>query len=122
MLLTRSTSLSWGLLPRCGGCVGPSTRQPSRRKFFLMVSGVTKISVGLGWKWFAAERRKPKPFSDISRYPAPNSGAVAVLLIFCVQSEWAYPNAKSNEVNRENRTEPCKYLEILIPGFTRLDL
>jgi hypothetical protein len=43
-----------------------------------MVSGVTKISVGLGWKWFWAVRRKPNPFSDISRYPEPNS--VALLL------------------------------------------
>jgi len=32
-----------------------------------MVSGVTKMSVGLGWKWFCAVRRNPKPFSEISR-------------------------------------------------------
>ena len=47
--------------------VGPTMKLPSRRKLRLMVSGVTKMSVGLGWKWFSAVRRKPKPFSEISR-------------------------------------------------------
>ena len=46
--LTLSTDLSCGLLPRCGGWVGPSTRLPSRRKLRLIVSGVTKMSEGFG--------------------------------------------------------------------------
>ena len=54
--------------------MGPVTRQPSRRKLRLMVSGVTKISVGLGWKWFCDERKNPNPFSEISKYPEPISG------------------------------------------------
>ena len=48
MPFTLSTSRNWGLVPRCGGCSGPATNEPSRRKFFLIVSGVTKMSVGLG--------------------------------------------------------------------------
>ncbi len=48
MSLTLSTVLSCGLLPRCGGWVSPATRQPSRKKLRLMVSGVTKMSLGLG--------------------------------------------------------------------------
>src|SRR5436190_20271654 len=69
MLLTASTVFNWGLLPRWGGWRPPATWQPSLRKFFLIVSGVTKMSVGLGWKWLSEERRKPTPFWDIRSKP-----------------------------------------------------
>src|ERR1041385_8402739 len=109
MSLTLATSRSCGLVPRCGGWGEPSTRQPSRRKFFLMVSGVTKISLGFGWKWCAAERKNPKPFSEISKYPEPISGAEA-LLIFVLGPNGLTPKTTENNQfmnsERENPRQP----------------
>ena len=49
MPLTLMTSLSCGLVPRWGGCSLPSINAPSRMAVRLIVSGVTKMSDGLGW-------------------------------------------------------------------------
>ena len=67
MPFTSNTSFNCGLFPRCGACVRHFTKLPSRRKFLLIVSGVTKTSVGLGAKCASGDRKKPKPFSAISK-------------------------------------------------------
>ena len=72
--------LELGLVPRCGGCVGPSMRLPSRRKLRRMVSGVTKMSRRLGMKMVLRGAQKAESLLGDFEIATAVIGLVAIIL------------------------------------------